>query len=102
MTASKMTLDAQTFFVMRCQRCFFSPQVIKRLTEFPKSDRLDEVANTVVTALTSHAPRARDRYPVGLDARMLMAMVSWLPTFAMDFILLSWLKAPLPRIGRKS
>ena len=76
--------------------------MIKRLTEFPKSDRLDEVANTVVTALTSHAPRARDRYPVGLDARMLMAMVSWLPTFAMDFILLSWLKFPLPRIGRKS
>ena len=76
--------------------------MIKRLTEFPTSDRLDEVANTVVTALTSHAPRARDRYPVGLDARMLMAMVSWLPTFAMDFILLSWLKAPLPRIGRKS
>ena len=79
---------------------FFSPQVIKRLTEFSTSDRLDEVANTVVTALTSHAPR--DRYPVGLDARMLMAMVSWLPTFAMDFILLSWLKVPLPRIGRKS
>ena len=76
--------------------------MIKRLTEFPTSDRLDEVANTVVTALTSHAPRARDRYPVGLDARMLMAMVSWLPTFAMDFILLSWLKFPLPRIGRKS
>lgn len=75
-------------------------EVIKRLTEFPTSDRLDEVANTVVTALTSHAPR--DRYPVGLDARMLMAMVSWLPTFAMDFILLSWLKFPLPRIGRNN
>ena len=76
--------------------------MIKRLTEFPTSDRLDEVANTVVTALTSHAPRARDRYPVGLDARMLMAMLSCLATFAMDFILLSWLKVPLPRIGRKS
>lgn len=101
MTASEMTLDAQAFFVMRCQRCFFFfLQVIKRLTEFPKSDRLVEVASTVVIALTSHTPR--DRYPVGLDARMLMAMVSWLPTFAMDFILLSWLKAPLPRIGRKS
>lgn len=74
--------------------------MIKLVTEFPKSHRLDEVANTVLTALTSHIPR--DRYPVGLDARLLMGMASWLPTFAMDFILLSWLKVPLPKIGRKS
>ena len=55
--------------------------------------------NAIVEALTSQAPR--DRYPVGLDGRLMITMASWLPTSAMDFILLSRLRTPTPKIVQK-
>ncbi|KAM7436311.1 Retinol dehydrogenase 5 [Porites harrisoni] len=69
------------------------------IKEFPQSDRLDKVVNAVVEALTSQAPR--DRYPVGLDCRLIITMASWLPTSAMDFILHSRLRTPTPKIVQK-
>lgn len=55
------------------------------MTDYPRSEKLYLVADAVVDALTSQAPR--DRYVVGLDARLLLAMLTWLPTFAADVIL---------------
>ena len=55
--------------------------------------------NAVVEALTSQAPR--DRYPVGLDGRLIITMASWLPTSAMDYIVDAWIKTPTPKIVQK-
>jgi len=60
-------------------------KAIEVATEYPQSDRLHLVVNAVVDALTSQVPR--DRYVVGLDARLVLLMSLWLPTFAMDAIL---------------
>jgi len=63
--------------------------------EYPQSDRLYLVVDAVADALTSQVPR--DRYVVGLDARLLLLMSLWLPTFAMDAILRLIFKIPTPK-----
>ena len=59
--------------------------MINFLTDPPLSDRLHLVTDAVVDALTSQAPR--DRYVVGLAGHLLMLLVTWLPSFVIDFIL---------------
>lgn len=67
--------------------------VIKIAKAYPQSENLHWVIDAIVDALTSQAPR--DRYVVG--ARLLLTLVAWLPTFALDFIVQLMLKVPTPK-----
>jgi len=69
--------------------------VVKIITEYTPPDRQYLVVDAVVDALTSQVPR--DRYVVGLDSRLILALVAWLPSFATDFILRSLYKVPTPK-----
>jgi len=73
--------------------------VIEVVMKYPQSDRLYLVVDAVVDALTSQVPR--DRYVVGLDARLLLLLSLWLPTFAMDAILRLLFKIPTLKGSQK-
>ena len=77
----------KAFFLFMYLFCFVLG--IKLFTSLSCSPHTYQVVDAVVDALTSQAPR--DRYLVGLDARVLV-WLSWFPSAVSDFLLTGFIK----------